>query len=267
MNHIANMGLHNPPLTKPAVCETHGDYESRCYLGRIWTACPACADDQAAKERTEAEAKEQAARVEAWQRKIGESGIHERFRDRRLTTYRTKTDAQRRALAFAQTYAANFFDDARKTGRSALFIGLPGTGKTHLAVGIGMEVMDRGGAVLFTTVMRAMLRVKDTWRRNSSESESDATAALVFPDLLILDEVGVQFGSDTEKLILFNILNERYEKRRPTILMSNLPIDEVAAYLGARVFDRLREDGGEFISFTWESYRKTSTHGTEGLDG
>jgi DNA replication protein DnaC len=70
----------------------------------------------------------------------------------------------------------------------------------------------------------------------------------------------VQFGSDTEKLLLFDILNERYERRRPTILMSNLPRDEVSSYLGERVFDRLREDGGEFISFTWESYRKSRNH-------
>lgn len=67
----------------------------------------------------------------------------------------------------------------------------------------------------------------------------------------------------TEKLLLFEILNERYERRRPTILITNLPIDEVSAYLGARVFDRLREDGGEFISFTWESYRKSRNHQAE----
>ncbi|WP_025915600.1 ATP-binding protein [Herminiimonas sp. CN] len=265
MSHIANIELHSPPLTKSAVCETHGDYESRCYLGKIWTACPACADDQSKKERTEAEAKEQAARVESWRRKIGEAGIPERFRDRRISTYAATLPGQQRALDFAKAYAAQF-GEIRKTGRSALFIGLPGTGKTHLAVGIGLEVMEHhGAAVLFTTVMRAVRRVKDTWGRGSRESESEAIAALVFPDLLILDEVGVQFGSDTEKLLLFDILNERYEKRRPTILMSNLPIDEVVTYLGARVFDRLREGGGEFISFTWESYRKTGTHGAEGI--
>jgi DNA replication protein DnaC len=120
--------------------------------------------------------------------------------------------------------------------------------------------MERGRTVLFTTVMRALRRVKDTWGRDSRESQSEAIAALGFPDLLILDEVGVQFGSDAEKLLLFDILNERYERRRPTILMSNLPLDEVSAYLGERVFDRLREDGGEFISFTWESYRKSRNH-------
>ena len=105
--------------------------------------------------------------------------------------------------------------------------------------------------VMFTTVMRAIRRVKDTWSRDSRESESEAIAALVFPDLLILDEVGVQFGSDTEKLILFDVLNERYEKRKPTLLLSNLPAEEVREYLGKRVCDRLSEDGGEVVVFDW----------------
>ena len=65
----------------------------------------------------------------------------------------------------------------------------------------------------------------------------------------------MQFGSDTEKLILFDVLNERYEKRRPTLLLSNLVVDDVQAYLGERIFDRLREDGGEAVAFDWESHR------------
>lgn len=109
--------------------------------------------------------------------------------------------------------------------------------------------------VLFTTVMRAVRSVKDTWDRGAEKSEAQAVAALVFPDLLILDEVGVQFGSETEKLILFDVLNERCEKRRPTLLLSNFGVDEVQAYLGERIFDRLREDGGEAVAFDWESYR------------
>ncbi|WP_205190260.1 ATP-binding protein, partial [Burkholderia sp. LMG 13014] len=160
-----------------------------------------------------------------------------------------------RALAFAKSYADGF-DAALKTGRSALFIGKPGTGKTHLAVGVGLQIMERDSrSVLFMTVMRAVRRVKDTWGRNSTQSESEAIASLVFPDLLILDEVGVQFGSDAERLILFDVLNERYEKRRPTLLLSNFTRDEVQAFLGERIFDRLREDGGEFIPFDWESHR------------
>lgn len=253
---MTRAGFHTPPLTRAATCETHGAFDARCYLGDAWTGCPTCAAEEKAREQDEADAKVRADAVTRWQRKIGDAGIPERFRDRRLATYAAKLSGQQRALDFANAYAAQFAE-IRKTGRSALFIGLPGTGKTHLAVGIGLEVMEHhGAAVLFTTVMRAVRRVKDTWGRDSRESESEAIAALVFPDLLILDEVGVQFGSDTEKLLLFDILNERYERRRPTILMSNLALDEVEAYLGERVFDRLREDGGEFIPFDWPSHRK-----------
>ena len=47
-------------------------------------------------------------------------------------------------------------------------------------------------------------------------------AGFIRPDLLILDEVGVQFGSETEKMILFEIINGRYEQLKPTIVISNL---------------------------------------------
>lgn len=265
MKTMTRAGFHTPPLTRSAACETHGGYEARCYLGDVWTGCPTCAAEEKKREQEAAAAKAREEQVARWQRKIGESGIPERFRDRRLSTYVATLPGQQRALAFAQAFSDGF-DEARKTGRSALFIGLTGTGKTHMAVGIGMDVMERGGAVLFTSVMRAVRRIKDTWGRSSTESESDAIAALVFPDLLILDEVGTQFGSDTEKLLLFDILNERYERRRPTILMSNLTLDDIEeggrvvpgikSYLGARVFDRLREDGGEFVVFDWPSHRK-----------
>ena len=86
-------------------------------------------------------------------------------------------------------------------------------------------------------------------------TEQDAIDALVMPDLLILDEVGVQFGTVTESLIMFEILNGRYEKVRPTIVMSNLTEDEITEYLGSRVVDRLKEGGGVLVAFDWDSYR------------
>src|SRR5690606_23131134 len=98
--------------------------------------------------------------------------------------------------------------------------------------------------------------VKDTYRRDSTQTEAEAIASFVTPDLLILDEVGVQFGSDTEKLILFEIINGRYESMKPTIVISNLAIGELEAYLGERAFDRLREGGGKAVVFDWPSYRR-----------
>ena len=60
-------------------------------------------------------------------------------------------------------------------------------------------------------------------------------------------------------------MNERYEKRKPTLLLANVPLDDyedegrikpgLKSFLGERIIDRLREDGGEFVVFDWESNR------------
>lgn len=239
---------------RTAACDRHGKYESLNYLGNVWSKCPACAETEAndrARKEAEAKARREAQR---WQEQLGGSQIPERFRSRTLGSYVAKGKGQRYALEFATGYAADF-EQAMKTGRSALFLGLPGTGKTHLAIGIALEVMERGHTALFMTAMRAIRRVKDTWNRDAKESETQAIRVLTQPDLLILDEIGVQHGSETEKNILFDVINERYEQCRPTILLSNLEVDEVKLYLGDRVFDRMREDGGEYVAFTWGSHR------------
>ncbi len=272
MNPIADTlkggGIHSEAKTRTDTCDTHGEYEAKCFIGQIWSKCPACNAENQAQEKADAEVKSREAKLQAWHRKIGDAGIPERFQNRSLKSFVAESDSQKRALAFAKTYADEF-DKVLKTGRSAVFVGKPGTGKTHLSAGIGLRIMHRDNrTVLFSSVLRAVRRVKESWRRDSAETESQAIAALVFPDLLILDEVGQQFGSDTEKLILFDVLNERYEKRKPTLLLANVPLDDylknpsdkekspgLKSFLGERIIDRLREDGGEIVPFDWESMR------------
>lgn len=239
--------------TRPEVCEKHGAFESHKFMRNHWTKCPVCsAEQQREAERQDAEAKAAKER-ERIMRRINCAGIPERFVSRTLESFIVSTPAQAKALQFAEDYVSDFAN-IKTTGRSAVFVGKPGTGKTHLAAGICLSVIDKN-IVAFTTTLRAIRRIKDTWSKGSTETETQAVAALVTPDLLVLDEVGVQFGSEVEKMILFDVLNERYEKRKPTLLLSNLPMDEIKTYLGERIFDRLREDGGRFVVFDWESYR------------
>lgn len=245
-------GNLKPPETHH--CETHGDFESVNIVFDRWTTCPACEQirkDADAKKQAVKDAREAQERME---HRLGRAGIPPRFRDRTLDAFVASTDAQKRALDFCRAYVASF-PEVLSTGRSAIFTGRPGTGKTHLAAAIGMALMAQSRKVLFTSVFRAIRRVKDSWRRDSEETEIEAVAAFVEPDLLILDEVGVQFGSETEKLLMFDILNERYENRRPVLMLTNLALKDAQSYLGERIFDRLREDGGEHIPFDWESHR------------
>ncbi len=245
--------------TESCICDTHGEYKSTILLapggGEIASPCFKCFEDLDRKRIAAELAQNRKEREDrAWKEKLRRAAIPERFSDRRLTTYVASCQKSQRALSVASAYAENF-DDAMKTGSSLIFCGEVGTGKTHLAIGIAHEIMQSGKQAVFTSVMRAVRSVKETYSRNSEISEADAIESLVTPDLLILDEVGVQFGSDTEKLILFEIINGRYESMRPTIVISNLAAGALESFLGARAFDRLREGGGKLVVFDWASYR------------
>lgn len=238
-------------------CETHGAYcGTERSLGHrvIRPRCPMCNEERKAAEKKQAEQRDRAHKINMVKRLFGNSGIPPRFEGRSFDNYRATDENQSRSLNIAKTYAEQFEDRLRHGGGLA-FCGKPGTGKTHLACAIANAIIFTGRSAVFTTVIRAVRSVKDTYRRESTMTEQDAIDKLVVPDLLILDEVGVQFGSETEKMILSEILNTRYERFRPTILISNLTPDELGDYVGTRALDRTKEGGGAVLAFTWDSYR------------
>lgn len=247
---------NRPVFEEPATCEAHGPYMAKGLPGNEFrTGCPVCREARIQAERAKAEAEKAKEREARICEQLEASGIAPRFMNCTLDNYEAKNPGQQKALKFAQDFV-NGFEDVLTTGRSAVFVGTPGTGKTHLASAIAQAVARRYNASFcYVTVLRAMRAIKATWREDSERSESEVIWKLTSPDLLILDEVGVQFGSEFEKNILFDVINYRYEHRKPTIFLSNLAASELTAYLGERVIDRLREDGGAVIPFQWESNR------------
>jgi DNA replication protein DnaC len=81
-------------------------------------------------------------------------------------------------------------------------------------------------------------------------------------DLLILDEIGLQRGTDAERLALNQIVDQRISRFKPTGMLTNLPAGStdgspsMNSVLGVRIMDRMRSNGGKWISFNWESFRK-----------
>lgn len=235
-------------------CAKHGtEYERREVAG-VFLGCPQCEDERAQAWRDNDAERQRTAERTRWAEKLERAGIPKRFQSKTLDAYVPTIDGQRNALAWARSYAGGF-GDTMASGRSALLIGKPGTGKSHLAIGIALHVLEHGGTAWYGTVQQAVRSVKDTWGKRSSKSEGEAIASLTKPDLLVLDEVGVQFGTTFEQNLLFDVLNDRYADMRPTILLSNLDADAVKEFLGERVLDRMREDGGKVMAFDWESYR------------
>lgn len=235
-------------------CDKHGDHERDIFQdgdNRLHgDTCGACATEHAAAESLAAHAKE------LRNARFGQAEIPLRFQDRTLGNYEATTPNQMRILAACREYAENF-KAIRKAGTCMIFSGGVGTGKTHLSAAIANTIMGAGYSARFATVSGAVRRVRASWR--TDENEQAAINLFCDPDLLILDEIGVQSGSENEHQIVFEILNARYERMLPTILLSNLPLTgegkTVRTYLGDRITDRLREGGGKAFVFDWSSGR------------
>lgn len=216
--------------------------------------CAGCTADRLKKDADEAERKRQAEHAEKIRSLYGRAYIPRRFQDRSLSTYHAENAGQKRALLVAQKFVENWAE-TRRQGTSLILTGGPGTGKTHLACGIAAALIEQHYAtVLFLTVLEALRSIKATYNRESEISEQEAIDNLSAPGLLILDEIGVQLGTEHEKMLLFDVLNSRYQECRPTILLSNLSGADLEQYLGQRVMDRYRECGA-VLAFDWDSYR------------
>jgi DNA replication protein DnaC len=188
------------------------------------------------------------------ERRLSACKLGPRFQGVTFDQYIPANDRAAKVKAFCQEWAGQFADH-RKTGASIVMVGRCGTGKNTLSAAICNEVMKQGQSALHTTAMKLVRHIKETWR-DREKSEQAAINEFSMPALLVIDEVGVQFGSPTEQLFLTEVINDRYESLRPTILISNLPLNELESLLGTRVIDRFHEGQSRVIVFDWESYRR-----------
>jgi DNA replication protein DnaC len=215
-------------------------------------SCPAC---HSAAVQAQIGALRRKSRQFAIESRVGRAGIPRRFAERRFGEYVTGTPEQRFALEAVQAYGEQFAA-IRKSGACLMLVGKPGTGKTHLAAALLTAVISRGWSGLFIPMSEALRKIRATYSPRADWTEEQVFEALVKPDLLVLDEVGVAIGdADKRRAILFDIINARYNELRPTCLLANMTRRELEAYLGERAMDRLLENGGSLIPFTWNSYR------------
>lgn len=185
---------------------------------------------------------------------FGRSGIQSLHRSCTFANYQVSGEGQRKAFTMAKSYAQNFGAGFA----SFVFSGGPGTGKNHLAAAIGNHLLSGGHSVLVVTIPDLMLRVRECY--DGGQSEAALLGDLCKVDLLVLDEVGIQRGSNGEKVILNQIIDRRLSSMRPVGILTNLNHEELLGALGARVIDRLQMDGGMWVNFDWGSYRKNVSH-------
>ncbi len=134
-------------------------------------------------------------------------------------------------------------------------LGPSGTGKTHIALGLGLAACQKGRKVRFTTaaaLVHELIEARDEKRLQRLQK------LLTSQDLLIIDELGFVPLSKTGAELLFEVISQRYE-RGSIIITSNLPFDEWTEVFGAErltgaILDRLTHHVN-ILEMNGESYR------------
>lgn len=210
--------------------------------------CPACAEVR----RKSDPIMQSTERHETKMQLRRERGVPERYLHASFRNFREETPAQQ----CVGNEIRAFVNGGWQGSPGLLFLGNVGTAKTLLGSALVNHWLDQYGmkSARFCTILELALRVKATWNHNSFETESMAYQRLRDLPLLVIDEIGVQFGSPAEKTIFTEVINQRYNALHPTILIGNLTINECTEVLGERVMDRFR-DGGHVLVFSWPSQR------------
>lgn len=242
--------------TFTAHCQKHGQYTAKRYQSGRVSPCPTCLKEKKDEEFQEyaEEIKRhnsmQAAKVV--REKLAQSvDIPPRFIGKTVANWQPENDAEKAIKKAIVNYG--FAIQSGKAGALILH-GNKGTGKTHLACALlSMRKAQMGGSVQYATVADLFRKVRES-KRFSSTPESELIEEYAKFDLLALDEIGNQRGDDDEKRILFDVLNKRYEKALPTVLVSNLTQEKLEEFLGEVLWDRLQENSF-IVSFSGKSRR------------
>lgn len=174
--------------------------------------------------------------------------VPRRYWNENLGTFTTgseeRLDGRKTAERFARAVKHGDF-------RTLVLLGSVGTGKTHLACGI---IYECGG--LYRLAPALVEEIRRARSFSAKETESYILGFYGDANLLVVDEIGRGVAAADEQYMLYQIINERYNRRKPTVLISNQSKKDFLNYVGIAAADRLTESA-QVVEFTGPSYRTT----------
>lgn len=142
-----------------------------------------------------------------------------------------------------------------REARSVLWLGPPGTGKSHLAQAIGYQAIKAGHTVLYRSIFDV---IRDFLHDEAIGGEEKTLSKYLKPDLLIVDDMGMKQLPKRSGEYLFEIIMRRHEVRA-TMMTSNRPLEDWGKLIGdvpsaTAILDRFLQHA-EIITITGKSYR------------
>lgn len=153
---------------------------------------------------------------------------------------RARNAESRKSLAFAVTASRDFLGAPR---RWLYFYGPTGVGKSHLASAIAIAWADGGLGRAAYASAPALLRYIRTGYKDDTADER--LIALQLVDLLVLDDLGTEYHKPGEQYshtdsMLFELIADRYTYDRPTIITSNLAVEDLEPRIASRIKGKSR---------------------------
>ena len=172
------------------------------------------------------------------------SGGLEKFSNFRLDYYSELPDKtyaisprelMKRNLNVCKRYAETFGADSG----NLLFVGNTGLGKTMLGSCIAAAVAERGFAVSYESASALFAKLEKEKFSPSEEAFYEAEK-LRNSDLLIIDDLGTELSGNFVTAALYSLVNERLLCGRPTVISTNLTIDEIRVRYSPQIASRLQ---------------------------
>lgn len=164
-------------------------------------------------------------------------------------TFATDCGKNPEQKAHGEAYVKRF-PEMRDTGQGLLLCGGVGTGKSHLAAQISNALIDKGYRVYFATVGR----IQADTAKGYAEDRAEYIRSLNDYDLLVLDDLGAERGTDYMQELMFSVIDGRYSTGKPLIVTTNASIQDMKTpktQMQERIYDRvlqmcfpIRFDGG-----------------------
>ena len=156
-------------------------------------------------------------------RSLDAARIPPRFRECSFHNYYPKNDSQ----YFAHSFASRLVDEYPAVETGLLFMGSVGVGKTHLAVAVLKELVEKKGvACLFYESGSLLKAIQDSYNPVSQTSEMRVLAPVYQAEVLVLDELGATVPTNWVSDTMYQIINTRYNNKKLTIFTTNF-MDEL----------------------------------------